>query len=296
MDKTTAFESMTLFGVTNRPQMGYVNTSSTATRTTLTTPAWGTNETWAYKGQVFIPTTTTAVSFAKSIDDAVWVKLDGNVILDDGTWTNLTGTGSRTVDSGINGTGWHNIEIRFGNGAGGAGAQAQGTGWTTTYGFGVSGILGKTLDTATSGANGNNYTSLVDSGGTVLRFDNGMASSLTLQNTINVTANSTLDLGADIPAIVYGKLILNNSTLTVAATGASDEDIVQVAYGYGLFTGGLGLHYGVEKLGATVVPISGGNTDRQRWRCSSDGGLQRPYLWCCGQFDINAAARTADSH
>jgi phenylacetate-CoA ligase len=41
------------------------------------------------------------------------------------------------------------------------------------------------------------------------------------------------------------------------------RDIVQVAYGYGLFTGGLGLHYGAEKLGATVVPISGGNTKRQ---------------------------------
>jgi phenylacetate-CoA ligase len=40
-------------------------------------------------------------------------------------------------------------------------------------------------------------------------------------------------------------------------------DIVQNAYGYGLFTGGLGLHYGAEALGATVIPISGGNTDRQ---------------------------------
>lgn len=45
--------------------------------------------------------------------------------------------------------------------------------------------------------------------------------------------------------------------------GATKEDIVQVAYGYGLFTGGLGIHYGAEKLGAAVVPISGGNTSRQ---------------------------------
>ncbi|MBU1942367.1 MAG: phenylacetate--CoA ligase [Actinobacteria bacterium] len=44
---------------------------------------------------------------------------------------------------------------------------------------------------------------------------------------------------------------------------ADSSDIVQVAYGYGLFTGGLGLHYGVEKLGATAIPISGGNTKRQ---------------------------------
>jgi len=45
--------------------------------------------------------------------------------------------------------------------------------------------------------------------------------------------------------------------------GATKDDIVQIAYGYGLFTGGLGMHYGAEKLGAAVVPISGGNTEKQ---------------------------------
>jgi phenylacetate-CoA ligase len=45
----------------------------------------------------------------------------------------------------------------------------------------------------------------------------------------------------------------------LSAAGAGPEDIVHVAYGYGLFTGGLGLHYGVEELGATAVPASGGN-------------------------------------
>jgi phenylacetate-CoA ligase len=48
-----------------------------------------------------------------------------------------------------------------------------------------------------------------------------------------------------------------------AACGVHEGDIVQNAYGYGLFTGGLGAHYGAEGLGATVIPISGGNTDRQ---------------------------------
>ncbi len=47
------------------------------------------------------------------------------------------------------------------------------------------------------------------------------------------------------------------------ACGLHEGDIIQVAYGYGLFTGGLGAHYGAEKLGATVVPTSVGNTDRQ---------------------------------
>ncbi len=47
------------------------------------------------------------------------------------------------------------------------------------------------------------------------------------------------------------------------AAGAGPEDIVHVAHGYGLFTGGLGVHYGVERLGATAVPVSGGQTERQ---------------------------------
>ncbi|NLN62003.1 MAG: phenylacetate--CoA ligase [Myxococcales bacterium] len=48
-----------------------------------------------------------------------------------------------------------------------------------------------------------------------------------------------------------------------AAYGMNANDIIQNAYGYGLFTGGLGAHYGGESLGATVIPISGGNTERQ---------------------------------
>jgi phenylacetate-CoA ligase len=47
------------------------------------------------------------------------------------------------------------------------------------------------------------------------------------------------------------------------AAGFSSEDIVQNFYGYGLFTGGLGVHGGLESLGATVIPVSGGNTERQ---------------------------------
>lgn len=48
-----------------------------------------------------------------------------------------------------------------------------------------------------------------------------------------------------------------------AAMGGSEEDIVQDALGYGFFTGGLGFHYGAEALGATIVPISSGNTKKQ---------------------------------
>jgi len=50
---------------------------------------------------------------------------------------------------------------------------------------------------------------------------------------------------------------------TFAAGGCTRNDIFQIAYGYGLFTGGLGAHYGAENLGASVIPISAGNTEKQ---------------------------------
>src|SRR5512144_2533343 len=50
---------------------------------------------------------------------------------------------------------------------------------------------------------------------------------------------------------------------SIRAAGGRAGDIIHVAYGYGLFTGGLGAHYGAEKLGATVIPMSGGMTERQ---------------------------------
>ena len=49
----------------------------------------------------------------------------------------------------------------------------------------------------------------------------------------------------------------------LVAAGGKKDDYVHISYGYGLFTGGLGLHYGTEKLGATAIPVSSGNTKRQ---------------------------------
>ena len=70
------------------------------------------------------------------------------------------------------------------------------------------------------------------------------------------------------PTVVgYTKNDISNWADLVArsmrASGTRAGDIVHVAYGYGLFTGGLGAHYGAERLGATVVPVSGGMTERQ---------------------------------
>jgi phenylacetate-CoA ligase len=54
-----------------------------------------------------------------------------------------------------------------------------------------------------------------------------------------------------------------NVARCLCMAGVNQNDMVQVAFGYGLFTGGLGLHYGTEYLGATTIPISGGNTKKQ---------------------------------
>jgi phenylacetate-CoA ligase len=61
---------------------------------------------------------------------------------------------------------------------------------------------------------------------------------------------------------------------------------VQVAYGYGLFTGGLGLHYGAERIGAAVIPISGGNTKRQL-QVMKDFGTT--ILACTPSYALNIA-------
>ena len=65
----------------------------------------------------------------------------------------------------------------------------------------------------------------------------------------------------------YTRNDINNWSNLVAriltAAGVGADDVIQIAFGYGLFTGGFGLHYGAEKLGASVIPISAGNTRRQ---------------------------------
>jgi len=63
----------------------------------------------------------------------------------------------------------------------------------------------------------------------------------------------------------------------IAAAGGGAGTVVHVAYGYGLFTGGLGFHYGAERLGCTVVPASGGNTPRQAQLLEDLGGE----ILCC---------------
>ena len=78
--------------------------------------------------------------------------------------------------------------------------------------------------------------------------------------------------------------------LTMA--GISSEDIMQVSYGYGLFTGGLGVHYGAETVGATVIPISGGNTRRQLQLMADYGST---VLACTPSYALHLADALAEN-
>ena len=78
----------------------------------------------------------------------------------------------------------------------------------------------------------------------------------------------------------------------LSAAGASQKDIIHNAYGYGLFTGGLGAHYGAERLGATVVPVSGGNTKRQIMIMRD---FQSTVLLCTPSYALNLAESMVDA-
>jgi phenylacetate-CoA ligase len=78
---------------------------------------------------------------------------------------------------------------------------------------------------------------------------------------------------------------------TLAAAGTHKGDIVHNAYGYGLFTGGLGFHYGAERLGASVIPVSGGNTKRQVLLMKDFGPT---VLTCTPSYALHLAEVAAD--
>lgn len=76
-----------------------------------------------------------------------------------------------------------------------------------------------------------------------------------------------------------------------SAAGVSAHDTIHNAYGYGLFTGGLGFHYGAEELGATVIPISGGNSKRQITLIKD---FKSTVLACTPSYALNLAETMAD--
>jgi phenylacetate-CoA ligase len=79
---------------------------------------------------------------------------------------------------------------------------------------------------------------------------------------------------------------------TLTAAGAGKTDVLHIAYGYGLFTGGLGVHYGAERIGATVIPMSGGNTQRQLQLMEDFGSTM---IACTPSYALFLAEAIADA-
>lgn len=94
------------------PIAGSLKASSNGSKTYP--PIWADNRTWCFHGQMYFDGST--YYFAESVDDAVYMAIDGNQVLKDGTWNNVGTTSALTPSEG-----WHDVEIRFGNGTGGAG-------------------------------------------------------------------------------------------------------------------------------------------------------------------------------
>ena len=139
---------------------------SAATTNTVLSPAmaktntgWGASTTYVYWGQIYLD--GSKYCFAESIDDAVYLKIDGTKILDNTSWSTTT-TGSITREPG-----WYDFELRLYNGSGGAGPANQDSWGTPGYGFGYN-------TTNYTGKVGAKYTFPEDPGNrSLFRYDDG---------------------------------------------------------------------------------------------------------------------------
>jgi phenylacetate-CoA ligase len=114
-----------------------------------------------------------------------------------------------------------------------------------------------------------------------------------LEECVRIHASSGTRGKATIVAYTRGDLAswADCCARALAAAGAGPGTVVHIAYGYGLFTGGLGIHYGAERLGCTVVPASGGNTPRQA-QLLEDLGAEM--LCCTPSYALAIADHVSD--
>src|SRR4029077_5274233 len=115
-----------------------------------------------------------------------------------------------------------------------------------------------------------------------------------LEDCVRVHASSGTRGKATIVAYTPNDLALWSDCCAraIAAAGGGPGTIVHIAYGYGLFTGGLGFHYGAERLGCTVVPASSGNTPRQA-QLLEDLGAE--ILCCTPSYALTIADHVRDA-
>src|SRR5262249_43813354 len=117
---------------------------------------WAQNETWVYTGQVNVPASG-QISFGENVDDSVLLKIDGNTVLNDGSWNTPTTTNVLNLTPG-----WHTTGVGFANGGGGAGPAPK-NGWGGAVGTGLSLGFGYNATGTTSTA-GTDYVLPADPG------------------------------------------------------------------------------------------------------------------------------------
>jgi phenylacetate-CoA ligase len=113
-----------------------------------------------------------------------------------------------------------------------------------------------------------------------------------LEDTVRVHASSGTRFKPTVVAYTSRdvEIFAEVNARSIACAGGTSDDVLHVAYGYGLFTGGLGLHYGGERLGATVVPASGGNSGFQVQLLADLGAAG---ICCTPSFCLLLAERAA---
>ena len=241
---------------------------------------FGDNTTWGYRGKLVVPAGPDVTwSFAEQFDDSVRLLIDGNQILNDGTWNNPT-VGTVTLAAGE-----HSFEVRFGQGGGGVGPNS---GWG--IGFGIDELGRNTADPSF-------FTALTDPGdGSRLRFDDGGTGSYTIANaaTLNVdTEIHVRQFGANLNGNIGGAGGINktgNGTLTLGGTntysGTTNIAAGTVQVGNGGLTGTLGSgavsnsgQLVFNRDGVLSVPnnISGTGTVRQNGPGVTDLGGANTY-------------------
>lgn len=197
------------------------------------TTGWGTNETYTYTGQFFVPDNngdgTGSFSFAENFDDSVRLAIDGVQRLNNGVYNAPTGTGVLTLAAG-----WHDFEARFGQAGGGAGPNTVATGaWDASLGFGVD--LTLAIDGSTTAPTRANFVAPLDNGSMNL-FRTTVQSNITLAASSAASAGGVTNLGA----LTYSgsnaafTLVSNGSAnagsiASLAISGASSSNTLEIA-------------------------------------------------------------------
>lgn len=218
-------------GVFPSVEAGGIKTDSNNSKTYP--PVWVDNRTWRYHGQMYF--TGETYYFAESVDDRAWMALDGVPILQDATWNNVGVTAAQTPSAG-----WHDVEIRFGNGTGGAGVPYDSTldANGRLCGFGVAHYqtAPETAPTAMSdfvfveNTEGNSWLRCAEDGSciklnTITPTDNGYSVSVTLTSPSPATVTLYAGETAGAPEAATG-WAFDSGELAFAANETKTIDVV----------------------------------------------------------------------